>query len=130
MRPRSFVFWCALVAIATLWGPAPLGFMRRGARNPIMARRLSQPLRVGPARPTRVRRIGCADDEEPRKSAASAPAKPYDWKASFAEYKVGKVARTADGHPDLQDSMEGYHPGADGAAAGPNQGGDRCRKRG
>jgi hypothetical protein len=32
----------------------------------------------------------------------SASDKPYDWKASFAEYKVGKVARTADGKPDLQ----------------------------
>jgi hypothetical protein len=31
-----------------------------------------------------------------------APAKPYDWKASFAAYKVGKVPRTADGKPDLQ----------------------------
>ena len=28
--------------------------------------------------------------------------KPYDWKASFAKYPVGKVARTGDGKPDLQ----------------------------
>ena len=28
--------------------------------------------------------------------------KPYDWKASFAKYRVGKVPRTANGKPDLQ----------------------------
>lgn len=28
--------------------------------------------------------------------------KPYDWKASFATYKTGKMPRTADGKPDLQ----------------------------
>jgi quercetin dioxygenase-like cupin family protein len=28
--------------------------------------------------------------------------KPYDWKASFAKYPVGKVPRTRDGKPDLQ----------------------------
>lgn len=29
-------------------------------------------------------------------------AQSYDWKASFAKVKVGKVARMPDGHPDLQ----------------------------
>src|SRR6516162_4192281 len=33
---------------------------------------------------------------------SGAPEKPYDWKASFAQYKLGKVPRTADGKPDLQ----------------------------
>ena len=28
--------------------------------------------------------------------------KPYDWKASFAKYPVGKVPRTRDGTPNLQ----------------------------
>jgi formylglycine-generating enzyme required for sulfatase activity len=28
--------------------------------------------------------------------------KPYDWKASFAQYPVGEVPRTRDGKPDLQ----------------------------
>jgi len=36
------------------------------------------------------------------KTATGAPDKPYEWKASFAEYKVGKVPRTPDGKPDLQ----------------------------
>jgi hypothetical protein len=40
--------------------------------------------------------------EEPGASDRGAPGKPYDWKASFAAYKVGKVPRTADGKPDLQ----------------------------
>src|SRR5260370_22497002 len=35
-------------------------------------------------------------------SAAQAPEKPYDWKASFAKYPAGKVPRTRDGKPDLQ----------------------------
>ena len=40
--------------------------------------------------------------EAPAKDETGAPDKPYDWKASFAAYKVGKVPRTADGKPDLQ----------------------------
>ena len=40
--------------------------------------------------------------QPPAKSETGAPDKPYDWKASFAAYKVGKVPRTADGKPDLQ----------------------------
>ena len=40
--------------------------------------------------------------EAPTKSETRAPDKPYDWKASFAEYRVGKVPRTADGKPDLR----------------------------
>lgn len=32
----------------------------------------------------------------------SAQSQTYDWKASFAKVKVGKVARMPDGHPDLQ----------------------------
>jgi hypothetical protein len=47
---------------------------------------------------------GCAasPDEPVAESDAGPPAKPYDWKASFKEYKVGKVPRLADGHPDMQ----------------------------
>jgi hypothetical protein len=40
--------------------------------------------------------------EPPAESETGAPDKPYDWKASFAAYKVGNVPRTADGKPDLQ----------------------------
>jgi formylglycine-generating enzyme required for sulfatase activity len=35
-------------------------------------------------------------------SPPQAVEKPYDWKASFAKYPVGKVPRTRDGKPDLQ----------------------------
>jgi hypothetical protein len=47
---------------------------------------------------------GCAvsPDAPVAESDAGPPAKPYDWKASFKEYKVGKVPRLADGHPDMQ----------------------------
>jgi hypothetical protein len=40
--------------------------------------------------------------EAPAKSETGAPDSLYDWKASFAEYKVGNVPRTPDGKPDLQ----------------------------
>ncbi len=102
MRPRSFVFWCALVAIATLWGPISLRIhAQRGSQSEDgTAPQPAAQSGTGAANPCP--KYGCNDDEADTKSAASAPAKPYDWKASFAEYKVGKVPRTADGHPDLQ----------------------------
>jgi len=40
--------------------------------------------------------------EAPTKDETVATDKPYDWKASFAAYKVGDVPRTGDGKPDLQ----------------------------
>jgi hypothetical protein len=40
--------------------------------------------------------------EAPTKTKTGAPDSLYDWKASFAKYKVGKVPRTPDGKPDLQ----------------------------
>ncbi len=102
MRPRGLVFWCALIAIATLLGPISLGIhAQRGSQSDNGT--ASQPAAqsgTGAANPCP--KHGCNDDEADTKSAASAPAKPYDWKASFAEYKVGKVPRTADGHPNLQ----------------------------
>ncbi len=42
----------------------------------------------------------CAQAAKP--AADSSSNQPYDWKASFAKVKVGKVARMPDGHPDLQ----------------------------
>ena len=35
-------------------------------------------------------------------AVTAAPDKPYDWKESFAAYKVGKVPRMPDGKPNLQ----------------------------
>jgi hypothetical protein len=87
MRPRNFAFWLGSVAIAGLFGtastaqPAP-----KGETAPCFS--LSCP------RPP----VG----EAPTQDETGAPDKPYDWNASFAAYKVGKVPRTADGKPDLQ----------------------------
>jgi hypothetical protein len=80
MRPQSFVFRSALMAVAALLGPISL---------PVHAQRRGQS-------------SGDAASQPSAQNKASAPAKPYDWKASFAEYKVSKVPRTADGRPDMQ----------------------------
>jgi hypothetical protein len=87
MRPRNFAFWLGSVAIAGLFGtastaqPAP-----KNETAPCFS--LSCPRQP----------VG----EAPTKDETGAPDKPYDWKASFAAYKVDKVPRTADGKPDLQ----------------------------
>jgi hypothetical protein len=78
MSHKRCVVRCAVVAFAALWGPCALL---------LHAQRRSQSSGDAASRPA-------AD--------SSAPAKPYDWKASFAEYKVGKVPRTPDGKPDMQ----------------------------
>jgi hypothetical protein len=87
MRPKNFPFWLGSVAIAGLLGsasaaqPAP-----KSGTEPCLG-------------------FGCAIQpaaEAPTKSGTGAPGKPYDWKASFAAYTVGKVPRSADGKPDLQ----------------------------
>ena len=87
MRPRNFAIWLGSVASAGLFGtassaqPAP-----KSETAPCF--NLSCP--IEPAA------------EAPAESATGAPAKPYDWKASFAAYKVGEVPRTPDGKPDFQ----------------------------
>jgi hypothetical protein len=105
MRPMSFVFWCPLVVIASLLGPISLGIhaQRRSQSGDATT---SQPAtQSGTSEDYECHGNGCTvplDDETAPKSGTSAAAKPYDWKKSFAEYKVGKVPRTADGKPDLQ----------------------------
>jgi hypothetical protein len=87
MRPRNFAFWLGSAAIAALFAtasaaqPAP-----KGETAPCF--NLSCPLEHV-AEPSTGSESGAAD-------------KPYDWKASFAEYKVGNVPRAADGKPNLQ----------------------------
>jgi len=82
MRPKNFAFWLGSIAIAGLLGPA-------SAAQPA-----SPCLGLGcPIQPAA---------QAPAKSGTTAPDKPYDWKASFAAYKVGNVPRAADGKPDLQ----------------------------
>ena len=45
-------------------------------------------------------------------SASTAADKPYDWKASFAQVKVGKVPRMPDGKPESGGHLEFQHPDA------------------
>src|SRR6266478_5757948 len=87
MRPKHFAFWLGSVAIAGLLGPASAAQQApQSGTKPCLG-------------------FGCAIQpaaEAPTTSGTSAPDKPYDWKASFAAYPVGKVPRTADGKPNLQ----------------------------
>jgi hypothetical protein len=99
MRPKDLLFWLAPVAIAGLLGPASAGIFAQA----------SQPAPksgAGAATDYECRGNSCTvsldDAAAAAKSEASASTKPYDWKASFKEYKVGKVQRTADGKPDMQ----------------------------
>ena len=87
MRPENFALWLGSVALAGLFGTASA----------------AQPAPKNGTAPCLG--FGCAVQpvaEAPTKSETGAPDKPYDWKASFAKYRVGKVPRTADGKPDLQ----------------------------
>ena len=87
MRHRNFAFWLGSVAIAGLFGTAAAAQSApKSETAPCF--NLSCPIAPG--------------TEAPTESETGAPAEPYDWKASFARYKVGQVRRTADGKPDLQ----------------------------
>ena len=87
MRPRNFAFWLGSVAIAGLFGTA-------AAAQPAPNSKTAPCFSLScPRQP-----VG----EAPTKGETGAPDKPYDWKESFAQYKVGEVPRTADGKPDLQ----------------------------
>src|SRR4051812_21810368 len=86
MCPRNFAFWLGSVAIAGLLGTAsPAQQAPKGGPTPCF----NQSCPIEP--------LG-----ETPKSEPGAPDKPYDWKASFAAYKVGKVPRMPNGKPSLQ----------------------------
>jgi hypothetical protein len=87
MRPTNFALWLGSVAIAGLSGTASTA-QQAPKSETAPCFNLSCP-----TKPVA---------EAPTKSETGAPDKPYDWKASFAKYKVGKVPRTRDGKPDLQ----------------------------
>jgi hypothetical protein len=87
MRPKNFAFWLGSVAIAGLLGTASVA---QQAPKSETARCFNLSCPIEPVA------------EAPTESETGAPDKPYDWKASFAAYRVGKVPRTADGKPDLQ----------------------------
>jgi hypothetical protein len=86
MRPRNLAVWLGSAAIAGLFGTAAAA---QGApkSEPAPCFNLSCPLEPVTEAPG---------------GKTTAPDKPYDWKESFAEYKVGQVPRTADGKPNLQ----------------------------
>src|ERR1700756_3293966 len=83
MRPSDFAFWLGSVAIAGLLATACAAQQAPKSKT---APCFGQDCVIEPV----------------AESESKAPDKPYDWKASFAQYKVGKVPRTADGKPDLQ----------------------------
>jgi hypothetical protein len=87
MRPKNFALWLGSVAVAGLLGTA-CGAQQAPKSGTAPCLGFGCP--IAPAA------------EAPTKSETRAPDKPYDWKASFAAYRVGKVPRTADGKPDLQ----------------------------
>jgi hypothetical protein len=94
MLPRKSLVWCASVAVSGLLVTLPTGIFAQTA-----------PKAANSSTNSECRGNGCAAsiEEEPATSTSTgAPAKPYDWKTSFKDYKVGKVPRTADGHPDMQ----------------------------
>jgi len=87
MRPKDFLFWLGSAAVAGLLG----------------ATSTAQQATKSETAPCF--NLSCPREpvaEAPTKSDAGAPDKPYDWKTSFAKYKVGKVPRTPAGKPDLQ----------------------------
>ena len=87
MRHKNFSLWLGSVAVVGLFSTAASA---------------QQALKSGTAP---CLGFGCPIAPTPEtssKSEAQAPDKPYDWKASFASYRVGKVPRTPDGKPDLQ----------------------------
>jgi hypothetical protein len=89
MRPRNLAVWLGSAAIAGLFGTAATAQTAQGAPKSQTAPCFN---------------LGCPVEPgaEATESETGAPAKPYDWKESFAQYKVGEVPRTPDGKPDLQ----------------------------
>ena len=93
MRPKDSISYAAAIVAAGLLATAP---SRLSAQASQTAPKSSEN--------EECRGNGCAasPDAPVAESDAGPSAKPYDWKASFKEYKVGKVPRLADGHPDMQ----------------------------
>ena len=93
MRPKDSISYAAAIVVAGLLATAP---SRLSAQASQTAPKSSDN--------DECRGNGCAaaPDAPVAEGDAGPPAKPYDWKASFKEYKVGKVPRLADGHPDMQ----------------------------
>src|SRR5258708_30406261 len=87
MCPANCAFWLGSVAIAGMLGTASVAQQAPTSRT---APCLGFGCPIQPAA------------EPLTKSETRAPNNPYDWRASFAAYPVGKGPRPADGNPDLQ----------------------------
>ncbi|HEY7301506.1 MAG TPA: hypothetical protein VH684_26750 [Xanthobacteraceae bacterium] len=87
MRAKAFAFCIGSIATASFLATACLAQQAPKSKT---APCFGQDCPVDPAA------------EASTENDSKAPDKPYDWKASFAQYKVGKVPRTPDGKPDLQ----------------------------
>ena len=105
MRPQTmglgnFAFWLGSVAVAGLFATAATA-------------QTAQPAPKSGTTPCF--NLGCPIVPVPEaapESETRAPGKPYDWKASFAQYKVGKVPRTADGKPERRKDRRDQHQSA------------------
>ena len=87
MGPKNFAFCLGSLAIAGLFATA-------ATAQPSAKRETAPCFGLScPRQPA---------GEAPTQDETGAADKPYDWKASFAAYKVGDVPRTGDGKPDLQ----------------------------
>jgi len=93
MRPRDLAGWLAVGVLGGLTTAMPA---RISAQNSKTAAKSE----VGAGEECKGN--GCTVSLEDQGTTESGSEKPYDWKASFSQYKVGKVPRTADGKPDLQ----------------------------
>jgi hypothetical protein len=96
LRLYSFLVVSLIMIIAVLVGPVSAV---------LLAQAQSAPKPAAPSVDYECRGNSCTvalDDAAAAKQETGPPAKPYDWRASFKEYKVGKVPRTADGKPDMQ----------------------------
>jgi hypothetical protein len=87
MRPKDFAFCLGSVTIAGLLATAATAQQAPASKT---APCFGQDCPLDPV------------TEAAAEKEIAATDKPYDWKASFAQYKVGKVPRTPDGKPDLQ----------------------------
>lgn len=94
MRRRNVALLTAMVAVAGFLGMISV---RLYAQSSKAAAKSEPAAQATPASPG----INTVTPVQPIEVAPLPPG-PYDWRKSFASYKVGKVPRTADGKPDLQ----------------------------
>ena len=93
MRPRDLVCWLAVGVMAGLVTAVPPSIFAQNSKT-------APKSEIGAG--DQCKGNSCTVSLEDQEATENGSEKPYDWKASFSQYKVGKVPRTADGKPDLQ----------------------------